>query len=425
MSIANELKAIWSEYDLDELASEGAKFLSRGSATDWGLPADLEPRVPPITLGGGIPDPVSLPRDELIQSMSRSIDVESDEPLRYGGGIGYEHLRDEMARRFNRERGSNVTADHFLLTNGSAGAIDLVCRAYLSPGDTVITERPTFSGSVRTFKGHQANVVTVPIDGEGMRTDLLEDRIQEAEKSGVRVKLIYTIATFHNPAGITMSEDRRNELLRIAAKHQILIVDDEAYSELRFPETSLPKDLSTMSECHGVISVGTFSKIIATGLRVGWIHGDPRVLDHVLRMRFDMGNSPLLHYMLADFMSSGELDRHIEAMRGLYRDKCRALANGLRTYCEPYITFKEPEGGFFMWVNLRDGLDPQSVQAAAVEEGLIAPAGYAFFPNQDEMDTQNIRLAYSWARLEDLEEASKRLGRACERVATGEFTLAS
>ena len=175
MSIANELKAIWSEYDLDELASEGAKFLSRGSATDWGLPADLEPRVPPITLGGGIPDPVSLPRDELIQSMSRSIDVESDEPLRYGGGVGYEHLRDEMAKRFNRERGSNVTADHFLLTNGSAGAIDLVCRAYLSPGDTVITERPTFSGSVRTFKGHQANVVTVPIDGEGMRTDLLED----------------------------------------------------------------------------------------------------------------------------------------------------------------------------------------------------------------------------------------------------------
>ena len=231
MSIANELKAIWSEYDLDELASEGAKFLSRGSATDWGLPADLEPRVPPITLGGGIPDPVSLPRDELIQSMSRSIDVESDEPLRYGGGIGYEHLRDEMARRFNRERGSNVTADHFLLTNGSAGAIDLVCRAYLSPGDTVITERPTFSGSVRTFKGHQANVVTVPIDGEGMRTDLLEDRIQEAEKSGVRVKLIYTIATFHNPAGITMSEGRRNELLRIAAKHQILIVDDGSTDE--------------------------------------------------------------------------------------------------------------------------------------------------------------------------------------------------
>ena len=110
MSIANELKAIWSEYDLDELASEGAKFLSRGSATDWGLPADLEPRVPPITLGGGIPDPVSLPRAELIHSMSRSIDVESDEPLRYGGGIGYEHLRDEMARRFNRERGSNVNA---------------------------------------------------------------------------------------------------------------------------------------------------------------------------------------------------------------------------------------------------------------------------------------------------------------------------
>ena len=425
MSITGELEAIWSDYDLDELASDGAKFLSRGSSTDWGLPADIEPKVPPITLGGGIPDPDSLPRQQLLESMSRTINVPTDEPLRYGGGGGYEDLRHEMAKRFNKERGANVTAEHFLMTNGSAGAIDLVCSAYLSPGDTVITERPTFSGSVRTFRGHQANIVTIPIDDNGMCTDQLEDTIDKVTKDGSRVKIIYTIATFHNPAGISMSQDRREELLRIAAKHQILVVDDEAYAELYFPSTQLPTDLSTLSGCHGVISVGTFSKIIATGLRVGWIHGDPRVLDHVLRMRFDMGNSPLLHHMLTDFMSSGQLDEHIISMRSLYQEKCSALANGLRDYCEPYLTFKEPLGGFFMWINLQHGLDPKSVQAAAVEEGLIAPSGHAFFPHQEEMDSRSIRLAYSWAQKADLEEAAKRLGRACERVAAGDISTAS
>ena len=202
MSITGELEAIWSDYDLDELASEGAKFLSRGSSTDWGLPADIEPKVPPITLGGGIPDPDTLPRLQLLESMARTINVPTDEPLRYGGGVGYEDLRHELAKRFNKERGANVTAEHFLMTNGSAGAIDLVCSAYLSPGDTVITERPTFSGSVRTFKGHQANIVTVPIDDNGMCTDQLEDVIDKVNKDGSRVKIIYTIATFHNPAGI-------------------------------------------------------------------------------------------------------------------------------------------------------------------------------------------------------------------------------
>jgi 2-aminoadipate transaminase len=425
MSITGELEAIWSDYDLDELASEGAKFLSRGSSTDWGLPADIEPKVPPITLGGGIPDPDTLPRQQLLESMARTINVPTDEPLRYGGGVGYEDLRHELAKRFNKERGANVTAEHFLMTNGSAGAIDLVCSAYLSPGDTVITERPTFSGSVRTFKGHQANIVTVPIDDNGMCTDQLEDLIDKVKKEGSRVKIIYTIATFHNPAGVSMSQDRREELLRIAAKHQILVVDDEAYAELYFPSTQLPTDLSTLSGCHGVISVGTFSKIIATGLRVGWIHGDPRVLDHVLRMRFDMGNSPLLHHMVTDFMSSGRLDEHILSMRAVYQEKCSVLARGLRDYCEPYLTFREPLGGFFMWINLQQGLDPKSVQAAAVEEGLIAPAGHAFFPNQAEMKSRNIRLAYSWAQKDDLEEAARRLGRACERVAAGDISTAS
>ena len=112
MSITGELEAIWSDYDLDELASEGAKFLSRGSSTDWGLPADIEPKVPPITLGGGIPDPDTLPRQQLLESMARTINVPTDEPLRYGGGVGYEDLRHEMAKRFNKERGANVTAEH-------------------------------------------------------------------------------------------------------------------------------------------------------------------------------------------------------------------------------------------------------------------------------------------------------------------------
>jgi 2-aminoadipate transaminase len=415
-ALSDELAELWSQYDLDDLASAGVKFVTAGTPTDWGLPSDVQSVVTPITLGGGIPDPTALPRQGLIEAMARAVDVIDDTPLRYGGAFGFEPLREFLAERYTRDRGYPVTADTFLLTNGSAGAIDQVAATLISPGDVVISEAPTFSGSIRTFRGHQAEIHTVPMDDDGMVVEALEPLIAQLKRDGKTIKIIYTISSFHNPMGVTLSHERREELLRIAARHGIFIVDDDAYGDLWFQESTRPQPLSGMAGLHGVITVGTFSKVIATGLRVGWIHATPDLLDRVVRVRFEMGNSPLLHAMLYEFAKGGGLDRHVNGVRKIYARKVDTLASALHEYCEPYVSFRKPGGGFFLWVDLAEGLGGGAVQRAAMEEGLIAPAGLSFFP--DRKDTgHHMRLAFSWVQEEELREAARRLARACEKVA--------
>jgi len=413
--LADELGRLWAEYDLDSLTSDAAQYLSAGTTTDWGLSAPVDSPIQPISLGGGIPDPESLPRAGLLEAMQRALAQEDDGPLRYGGAVGFEPLRVALAERYTRDRGHHVTPAHFTLTNGSAGAIDLVCAAFLSPGDVVITEAPTFSGSLRTFRGHQAEIVTVPMDHLGMHTEALEETVERLLAQGRRIKLIYTIANFHNPMGAAMSLARREHLLRIAARHGILILDDDAYGDIYFGEAA-PRALSGLSGGHGVITAGTFSKMIATGLRVGWIHAQPELIDRCTRMRFEMGNSPLLHRMIYEFMQGGALDRHLECTRALYAEKLDILAGALHEFCEPYLSFKKPAGGFFLWVTLRDGLTADALQAAGLEEGVSFPIGYAFFPNRVDTTGEHVRLAFSWTSKDDLREAARRLGRACERA---------
>ena len=416
-TIVDELGRLWAEHDLDELTSDAVKHLTAGSATDWGMPATVQSPVEPISLGGGIPDPDTLPRAELLAAMERALDVPDDTPLRYGGGIGYEPLRDALAQRYTRDRHVPVTADHFLLTNGSAGAIDLVCAAFLSPGDTVISEAPTFSGTLRTFRGHQANLISVGMDEHGLDTAELATVLADLEAQGKRAKLIYTISNFHNPVGTSMSLERRHELLRLAAKHGALILDDDAYGEF-FYTHDRPVTLSELANVQGVVTVSTFSKIMATGLRVGWVHAEPEVIDRIMRMRFEMGNSPLLHHMLHQFIEDGRLDRHIEQMRTVYAQKLDALTSALHEYCEPYLSFRKPEGGFFLWATLHDGLSVRDVQREATLQGVNFPIGHAFFPEHHDPG-EHIRMAFSWVALDDIPEAARRLAVACERVANG------
>ena len=197
----------------------------------------------------------------------------------------------------------------------------------------------------------------------------------------------------------------------------ILLLEDTAYSEIYFGEER-PRSLSAIAGGHGVITAGTFSKVIATGLRVGWVQAQPDIIQAMLPARFDMGNSPLLHRMLHEYMIGGGFAVHVEAMRGLYRRKVDTLAAALRELGDPYLDFATPSGGFFLWLRLRYGLTGRDVQAAAFEEGVIFPDGYAFYPDRDPgPDGECIRLAYSWTSEDDLREAAQRLVRAFRRVA--------
>ncbi|MYB42246.1 MAG: PLP-dependent aminotransferase family protein [Chloroflexi bacterium] len=423
--VAAAAARLWADRDPEALLSSGARELSPGTATDWGLPAsawELASRGEAISLAGGIPDPSTLPAAALREALDHALASDDGGALTYGGGLGFEGLREQLADRSARELGLPASAEHFMLTNGSAGGIAIVCAALLDRGDIVVSESPTFSGTMRTLRGHGARIVTVPVDEDGCRTDALAATLARLQAEGRRAKLVYAIPNFHNPTGASLTLERRRELVRLAAEHGALLLDDDPYGEIHFDEAR-PPSLAALAGGRGVITVGTFSKTIATGLRVGWIEAEPELIERFTRMRFDMGGSPLLHRMIAGFIESGGYGDHVGRMRPLYARKAEALQRGLRQYAEPYAEFRGPRGGFFLWVRLRDGLSTDAVQREALAEGVVFPVGRAFFPDHAERDddpgSDYIRLAFSTASVEELEEAAARIARACERAAGG------
>ncbi len=411
--ISRTVSEAWAARRVEDYVSAATRKLTAGSLIDWGL-GGRRPRsdAPPISLQGGIPDAETQPREQLIAAVQRVLAEPGDAALIYGGPQGYEPLREEIAGFFARNHPAKPDAGWYLLSNGAAGAIEAVCAALIDPGDVVISEVPTFAGSLRTLRGKGAELVGVGMDAEGIRLDRLEAALDAAEAEGRRVKLIYTQPTFQNPTGLTASLQRRMDLLDLAARRGVLILEDHAYSELHF-DGPPPPTLSELAHGHGVFSVGTFSKVIATGLRVGWVQARPEWIEALLPPRFDMGNSPLLHRMLHEYMVRGDFREHVERMRALYRRKAETLLDGLTEFGEPYFEITRPQGGFFLWLRLHEGLDGEAIYDAAVDEAVFFGAGDRFYLKGDRGgDPQAIRIAYSWPPIGALEEAAVRLERA-------------
>ena len=411
--IAERSRAAWAERTTDDYINSVVRQMTSGTTTDWGTqgvppPSDLFP----ISLGAGIPDAETVPRAQLAEAVRRVLEPAGDAPLVYGGPRGYKPLREEIASFFARNHPAQPSADWYLMTNGAAGAIEAVCSALLDPGDVVIAEVPTFAGSLRTLIGKQARVVGVEMDDDGIRIDRLEAALDQIEADGDTAKLIYTQPTFHNPTGLTMSLQRRIDLLDVAARRGVFVMEDHAYSELYF-DGPPPTTLSELSHGYGVFTVGTFSKVIATGLRIGWVQARPEWINTLLPARFDMGNSPLLHRMLHEYMVRGDFHAHVEAMRRLYAQKAGMLGAALHEFGEPYFELTPPAGGFFLWLRLHDGVAAAEVSDAAARQGIFFATGDRFYPRGYRGDNGDaIRLAYSWPALPLLEEAGERLNHA-------------
>lgn len=417
--IQGELAALWSGRDFRSLASDATRGLiaDRG---DWDPPEGITPARELIRLAIGIPDTGTLPRTDIEAAAHRVMAKPGEAAFVYGFGMGYTRLRALLAERYSRERGLPVDEHWFQLCNGSSGAIDLICRTLIDPGDVIIAESPTYMGTLRNFKGVQADVRSVPMDEHGMSIDALSTCIDALKREGRTVKLIYTISTFQNPTGATLSRERRVQLLELAAKHDILVLDDDAYGELYFGDRP-PPALSTLAGGHGVVTVGTFSKILATGLRIGWIHAEPKLVELFGKMRFAMGLNQLIVRIIADYMEDGRLDRHVEATRALYRQKMEVTADALMRHAGEFIEFSRPAGGFYLWANF-PGLNASDVWRTAYEEGVLVTPGVNFFPARTEAG-EHLRIAFPWTPLDQLEEGARRIGLACRRVASGDAAV--
>lgn len=405
----------WHEAPVNEFLSKEALVVGAGSSTDtgvsWVLPTLAEK---PIVLAGGIPDPDTMPIKDLKLAIENVLDYSYEDALSYGGVEGYDGLRSMLARRQSYLDRVSLGVDNFVLNNGGAGSIDAICSAFLDPGEVVLVESPTFSGSIRTFKGHLANIKQIPLDNDGLHVGEAGEVISQVLREGRRPKLLYTIPDFQNPTGVTMTLDRRHELLDLCREHQILIIEDSAYTELYFSESVLPS-LYSLAQGQGVLKVGSFSKIIATGLRVGWVQARNDFIQAISRVKFDMGASPLLLYALAKYLESEKLESHIDKMRSMYAEKCDVLCDSLETHCSEYVKFRRPQGGFFLWVECVGPTASEVVREAA-SEGLLFPAGAIFFLSGSDDDDSHIRLAFSSASVEELAEVGPRLKSVFQRA---------
>jgi 2-aminoadipate transaminase len=362
-----------------------------------------------ISFSYGLPDPDSFPSDEL-QRVTRSVlDNQSATALQYGSPQGEPRLRRYLAERLNEKGGLSLTPEQVAVTSGSLQAIGIMAQLVVDPGDTILLEGPTFLGAARVFRLHQPRLEELPLDDDGLMVGELERRLDRLASEGVRPKFLYTMPTFHNPAGVTMPLERRLELLRIAEEHSLLILEDDAYGDLRFEGGELPSLLAL--DRHGlVIRFGTFSKILAAGLRLGWAAGPAEMVQAMTVVKADGGTNPYGAHLAAEWAIGGMLEPHVQKLRAIYRQRRDTMLAALERYCASSCRWTKPQGGFFVWVELHEEVDPLMLRQTAYDNGVTYLSGTQCFASGS--GDGFLRLSFSFLRPEKIEQGIERLGRA-------------
>ena len=399
----------WTPEHLEEVVSARARIL--GPAV-WAAAAP--DRGPVISFSGGLPDIPSLPGELLVRATRWVVENDEKEALEYNGTFGPRPLREAIAERSSAIEGIPVSVDQVMVVSGSAHGIGVMCETLLDPGDAVLVESPNFPGSMRTIRSFGAVQIPVPMDELGMRVDLLEEEMKKLADQGKRAKFLYCIPTHQNPAGCTLPLDRRERIVELAREYNTFVLEDDAYGELWFERTP-PPSLFALSGGDHAVKISSFSKILATGLRLGWTMGPVSLTARMAALRYDMGSSSFLGRVVARAMRSGELDDHIRELRRIYLKKLERVEDGIRRYCADYCTYTRPDGGFFLWLMLRPGMHSRDVQMAANARNVIIGQGPQF--SADGVATNHLRLAFSYVAMEDIEEGMHRLGEAMAEVA--------
>ncbi len=413
LDIQSTLSQIWGKISVEELSSIAAKTLDPGNPTDagkmWRLPT-THPN--PIVLASGIPDDDTLPTKELIEGLINGINNFPVESLTYGGWFGYDECRKAIANRQNRIENINLNENNIILHNGSSGCLENILNAFIEPNDVVIVESPSYSGTIRCIQGSLAEVIEVPIHLNGIDAAEFKNLIEKIKKEQKRIKFFYTIPDYQNPTGNVAPIETREAILKICAENKILIIEDAAYSELYFDQPPPPTYFS-LSNGFGVLRMCSFSKVVATGLRLGWIQARDEYIEILTKVRFDMGNSPLIHYALTNFINNKSLDSHVENMRQLYKEKCSIMVDSIKENCGDYMEINPPEGGYFLWLKSHHIKSDELIKAAA-QEGLVFPTGSVFFLDKSQ-GSYNYRLAFTQPSKKQLEEVGVRLKKAYEK----------
>jgi 2-aminoadipate transaminase len=387
---------------------ESAADRAVSSPASLGVGADL------IGFGGGQPAAESYPLEALERAFSRAIKGEGRNVLPYGPTQGLHALREIVAERLGH-RGIDISAEHVAILTGSLQGLHLVGRITLDRGDTIVTEAPTFMGALAAWEQQQPRYLTIPVDEAGMVVDSLADQLRNRGRSE-RPKFVYLLPTFQNPSGVSLSLERRKRLLEIAREFDLLIIEDDPYGEFWFDEGSepIPPLRSLPGAEEHVVYIGTFSKILAPGIRLAYVVASPSVIDTLLRAKrgVDFHTDTLLQQAVVHLVRDDEFDfeAHVIEGRRLYKQRRDAMLDALEAIFTPETKWTRPGGGFFLWIDLPKGISGEAVARAAMAEGVVVFPGSIFYPNADG-GAHALRLSYSNATPERVQEGIERLRR--------------
>jgi 2-aminoadipate transaminase len=369
-----------------------------------------------ISLAGGLPDTSSFPPDTFAAVAQRIARESCAKALQYGPTEGLGETKVCIAEVMQAE-GMRVDPDDLIVTTGGQQVIDLVTKILIDPGDVIVAEAPTYPGAVPTFSSYEADVVQIDMDSDGMRIDLLEERLDQLEREGRRPKFVYTVPSFQNPAGVTMSLERRRRLVEVAAEREILVLEDNPYGLLRYEGQALPP-LRALDGGVYVMYLGTFSKILSPGIRLGWVVAPPPVLEKINlgKQAADLCTSTLSQLMVQAYFEEARWRDYVESLTEIYRARRDTMLDALAEFFPPEAEWTRPAGGLFIWATLPDFIDTTDLLARALRDNVAFVPGEAAY--LDGRGRNAMRLNFSASDEESIREGIRRIGKVVrEQVA--------
>jgi 2-aminoadipate transaminase len=361
-----------------------------------------------ISLAGGLPDTSTFPPESFAAQMTRIAQESSAQALQYGPTEGFEETKECIVEVMAAE-GMRIDTDDLIVTTGGQQAIDLVCKTLLDPGDAVICEAPTYPGAVPTFCSYEADVIQVETDDDGMRIDLLREVLARLDGEGRKPKFIYSVPTFQNPGGVTMSGERRRELVAIARERELLVLEDNPYGLLRF-EGEPEEPLLAIDGGDYVLYTGTLSKILSPGIRIGWVVAPPPVLEKIVlgKQASDLCTSTLTQFFVNEYFGEGNWQRYVGELIDVYRARRDVMFESLEAHFPDSATWTRPQGGLFVWATLPEYIDTTDLLAKALSKNVAFVPGRAAYV--DGRGANSMRLNFSGSTEDEIRDGIKRIG---------------
>ncbi|HPR33369.1 MAG TPA: PLP-dependent aminotransferase family protein [Prolixibacteraceae bacterium] len=362
-----------------------------------------------ISFAGGLPNPEFFPNRELAQSAEAVLNGSGDRVLQYAGSQGLHPLREWIAQRYNRKYGLSIAPENIVITSGSQQTLDVVAKMFIEPGDGIVIEKPTYLGALQAMSGYLPRFLPVDLMNDG--PDM--DRIGHLCREHV-VKFMYCIPNFQNPSGICYNSEKRQMITDLSSRYGLLLLEDDPYNEIRFEGDDLPPLYRYVPE--NVLWTGSFSKMVAPGLRMGWVVLPPGLVSPFIRAKqsTDLHSNNLSQYVLWHYLTHNNIDEHLECIRIAYKNQCRAMQEMIRMYLPGEVECTCPDEGMFIWLTLPEGLNAEELVYECIRKGVAFVPGRSFFTNGE--GDLHIRMNFSNSLVESIEKGMKIMGTVMESV---------